>query len=209
MCVFIPLSVSVPLAFPHPPQNPSTPCVWCCEGYCHISRWFNLSKSDRHIVYGRNGRTGWGIQFSEIKAQYWKWKEEMSWTRAERDGIGTEAERKLLFHVNTVAKSLISKRCFNDSELVVVIRFWIHHFSHKALLSLLLLPCGTSTIKLRHQNVRDHSASFLVFFSSFFHVCTGLSFCPLFTFHLFFICSLFTFSCIVTHRYQPKEESSV
>lgn len=45
--------------------------------------------------------------------------------------------------------------------------------SHKALLSL-FLPCGTSAIKLRHQNVRNHSASFLTYYFS--HVCTRLLF---------------------------------
>lgn len=111
----------------------------------------------------------------------------MDGQREKERETGTEAKRKQSFHVNTEAKRLISKVCFNDSVVVEVIFRWIHHFSHKALLSL-FLPCGTSAIKLRHQNVRNH-CFFPRLFS--FHVCTRLLFCHLFTFYLLFICSLF------------------
>lgn len=58
MCLCL-CSSPFPITSPPLLLLPSFPPMSSCEGYFHISSWFNLSKSARHIVHGHSGGTGW------------------------------------------------------------------------------------------------------------------------------------------------------
>lgn len=140
------------------------------EGYCHISAWFNLSKSARTVVHGHIRRAGWGIQFQlDSGEQRWYMTGVMDW---QKKADATHSREKTTVSCERRSWAVLFSRPTNGKARASRLSAFGFIISRTEL-GFPFLPCGPSVIKLRHQ-IWGITFFLSVLLFSLPH-CTGLS----------------------------------